>query len=155
MAEPARQPRQPPLMRALPRVDGRPIVDGWTDGQTAVDPSLSPSKRPSPRALTRPERILVRWLETYCVGTIPKHFRPLQVHKHWKMQKFIGARRLVLKYGADEIHDVIRNEMTQAIDPDRFADDPAHARLHWRETIVSPASFLNWYLREIHRTDEA
>ena len=108
-----------------------------------------PSELPQPapkRKLSFSELRVARWLEVYCVARIPKEQVPARVSKLAGQPAYVGARRFVMKFGAREIVDAI-DEMT-----DQYLDDPAKAdgswARHWNAAIVSPASYLNWYMRQ-------
>ena len=90
---------------------------------------------------------MIRWLETYCVARIPKNQIPARVSALAGQPAYVGARRFVMKFGARAIVDAI-DEMT-----DQYLEDAAKADgpwvRHWNAAIVSPASYLNWYVRQM------
>ncbi len=64
---------------------------------------------------------------------------------------FVGARRLLLKYGTAVVKRAIRDTTVRLMDlavPVEGGEDPPYRR-HWRSEIVSPAQYVNWYCGEL------
>jgi hypothetical protein len=107
------------------------------------------------------DRRVVAWLEKYCPAEIPRRMRPFEVHPPKEssrrgtlagLPKFVGGRALLAKYGARLVIEALRDMTTHLdrseVDEFDFGDG---LTLHWRDNIVSPAQYLNWYCRQLTR----
>ena len=109
-------------------------------------PSELPQPKPK-RKLSSSELRVARWLEAYCVARIPKNQVPARVSALAGQPSYVGARRFVMKFGARAIVDAI-DEMTDCyLEDDTKGDGPSFRQ--WNAAIVSPASYLNWYVRQM------
>lgn len=92
------------------------------------------------------ERVLAAWMERY-VSVSPGGYNTVGRTVHTKVLggTFIGARGFVARHGGrlvlTALHDM--TEFVQDLPPDgRFWRC-------WKPAIVSPAQYLNWYVRQL------
>ena len=149
-------------LRVLPTPDlarTTRFSDGWIDHDPSIPQSVPQSIRPSiPRSFSPSAARLGRWLETWCLldagppelGRAVEYTLTLNPRQQLisrfdpaaKRAAFYGARALLTRNGP---HLILRalHDMTY------WQGDLETGYRCWHPAILSPARYLNWYVRQI------
>lgn len=124
--------------------------------QDDQDKQPNRARQRASRPLTPSEVRLVRWVESYVVtGTPPNPRGGARVHGPRPTTAFVGAERLLRRYGAGLVRralssmtEIVECPIDQTLVNDRWELLYADVRC-WKGSVVSPAHLLNYLCQQI------